>query len=412
MNGLKANEKSLCICVLGTFSVEHCGQSPLRPGQGMGKIWNVFKYLITHRDRSVPIEMIVEVFWPGSSFEKARQALYNSVYRLRGMLHDLGMAEELFVLRDGMYQFNRQASYWLDAEAFEDAVNRGYELRQTEPEQSREWFRQAMDLYRGDYLSENLYDDWVKAAQNRYRRLFEKAALTYCEQLLVDQEYTQIQELCQNVLQQDPLNEDFQIRLMRAYIEGGKLRAAREQYQQYSAYVYRESGIVPSQEMRTLYRNIQGSEQGDALSDLETIHALLDDPSNASEALFCAPESFRYVYNIERSRTLRSGNTSFLVKVSVSRRNLTIPRSDELKPALNILEHVLLEQLRGGDIACHWVETQFLLIIPCGSPSVLTKIQQRIENAFRKRYQGDLILSFRHRPVAEPSVDANRASSE
>ena len=115
----------LRVFTLGRSRVE-CGEGPLA-GEWLGhKPGSVLKYLVAHRDRVVPTDELIEVFWP----EAARKGVTNvrqAVHTLRDRLEP-GRPKHggsAFVAsRSGGYELERTAM-WIDADDFEASVRAG-----------------------------------------------------------------------------------------------------------------------------------------------------------------------------------------------------------------------------------------------------------------------------------------------
>lgn len=406
---MDAPAEKLYIFTLGVFRVEKSGHSLMQPSETMSKMWNVFKYLISHRDRALPAEVICEVFWPDAPWPKARQALYNMIHRLRSVLGSQSSSDALFVLRDGVCRFNPEANYWLDADEFRLLTARAQEIRSDFPEQARRFYKEALEYYHGSFLVENFYDDWVKPAQAYYQRLFETAVAEYADLLSENGQLREARSVCLRALEEDELNEGLQARVMRSYIAEGELPKARRHYEAYTTTAYREHGILPSKELRSLYRQTQNHSGNDAAADLETIQEILEqDPENEGFAL-CNPEFFRYVYKLEQHRMLRMGTKAFLVKISLLNAKRGFPEGRQLSEAVSALETALRQTLRSSDIICHWTDAQYLLILPAVEQPGLKQVLHRVQRAYKSYYRGDVQLAFRQRPVV-PDITQQKAN--
>lgn len=412
---MAAGKDKLRIYSLGHFSLFY-GDEPIAEADGgMSKTWNLFKYLMTHREQAIPGEVITEVFWPGAAWQKSRHSLYNSIYRLRSILESDRSpydSSSLFLIRDGMYSFNRHADYWLDAAEFEELCGRARDMGDEDEEAAIKLYRKALRLYRGDYLAENFYDDWVKGAQNRYRSLYKKAVLESCDLLLEREVFGEVQEICRRALEVEPLDEDIQIRLIESLIEDGNLREAKGCYEQFSSLIYQESGILPSKKMRSLYQKIQVSAGGTAATDLETIQELLDQRDDGGGAYFCDQDSFHRMYNLERKRMSRTGLSAYLVKIDLTRKDLTLPSAKELNRAAAELQEVLRRMLRRGDVVSRWNDTQFLVVLPMVDAVNIRKVVKRVGEEFGSQYRGTVVLRMRETPISPEDTEFNRVQEK
>jgi two-component SAPR family response regulator len=82
----------------------------------------IFQYLVAHRARPVPKEVLMDVFWPEASASAARNSLNVAVYALRRRLRKAkaGCAHVLF--REECYLLNPDLDLWVDVEQFDRLV--------------------------------------------------------------------------------------------------------------------------------------------------------------------------------------------------------------------------------------------------------------------------------------------------
>lgn len=80
----KPDSPSLVIYCLGPFRAYQDDQPVTDWPSSKGK--SIFKYLITHREHPVAKDILMELFWPGSSPDSARNNLNVAIYGLRQAL--------------------------------------------------------------------------------------------------------------------------------------------------------------------------------------------------------------------------------------------------------------------------------------------------------------------------------------
>ncbi len=162
----------LRVFTLGRSRVES-GEGPLA-GEWLGhKPGAVLKYMLTHRERVVPTDELIEVFWA----EAARKGVTNvrqAVHTLRDRLEP-GRPKHggsAFVAsRSGGYELER-ASIWIDADDFETSARAGARARvEGDVETAEAALSRAVGLYRGDFLAEEIYADWAFGERDRLREL-------------------------------------------------------------------------------------------------------------------------------------------------------------------------------------------------------------------------------------------------
>ncbi len=397
----KGNER-LRIYSLGRFAI-YIGDKPIHEAEvSMSKKWRLFKYLLTHRKTAIPGEFIGEIFWPRASRPKALHSLRNTIYLLRLALDSADLAGEsnsLFVIRHGMVSLNRHADFWFDAAEFESLCAQAHASIASEKAAAVELFQQALELYKGDYLSEALYDDWVKGARSSYRQIYRRAVMAYSQLLMDGGDYAEARRICERLLEFSSLDEEVQSRVMESLIGEGEMEKARALYGRFSSFLYHESGSLPSRRMRTLYQKVQKDAGRLTTTDFDTIKELLVEQDDSTGALFCDEDWFQRMFTLERQRVARTGIPAQLLKMNLVNRDLSLPSVKETDRSAAVLQGFLDQMLRHGDVACRSTDTQFLLILPGVATTDVVKVTKRIEDRFKKSYSGPVMLRIRAAPL-------------
>src|SRR5262249_33880071 len=140
-----------------------------RPGQ-------LFKYLIVHRDRLVPIDELAEVFWPGGAPAGLGNVRY-FVHVIRGALEPERQARRpaSFVLAEGGAYRIDPTRVEIDADRFESFVAAGLAVASRDAARASASLKRAADLYQGDFLADEPYADWALAERDRLRGLIADA---------------------------------------------------------------------------------------------------------------------------------------------------------------------------------------------------------------------------------------------
>ncbi len=207
----------------------------------------LFFYLLAH-PTGQPREQVIDIFWPELPPARAQSTFHSTVYRLRRATH---MEILTFDRSSGTYRLNPEAHYWYDVEEFE-------RLLKTAPEGGEgraEALRQAIALYRGDYM-EGFYSDWCLPK----RRLLEEhylGALSELAHRYMDQgAYHQALELCEKALQKDSYYEEMYRVMMQCYHLLGQPSRVTQVYQRCEAVLAGELGVEPAAETIALYQQL------------------------------------------------------------------------------------------------------------------------------------------------------------
>lgn len=343
-------DNCLRIYTLGRFEVYRNGVRLSEYAHRSTRVWDLFKYLLTYRDRSSTPEAIIETLWPQHNYADPRRALRTPVYRLRQILSEDGLpdAEEYILYIQGCYVWNNQSNFWVDADEFENLLRQAAQIPETELDKKIDLYLQAIDLYRGEYLPENLYADWTIAQRNHYRRLYLEAIDSLAVIYQSQQRYQELTDLCERAITLEPFEESLHVYYMDGLIRSGHHKHAREHYRQVTHFFYTELGVKPSRELQQLYRELQNAEK-----NLQTA----DYPQDG--AFFCNKEIFASICNLEQRRGERTGNPVILGKVMLEaegNRTVTPEKTDHLI-------RVLLKVLRKGDVVTKNDNNQLQIIL-------------------------------------------------
>lgn len=222
------------------------------------KCQSIFKYLIVHRQRPVPLDVLMDLFWRGDEPETARRNLYQAIYLLRQALQESAPTISYVISADGCYGFNPDVNVWLDAEDFERLYANGRQLeREGKQETAVAAYESAAALYNGSFFAEDLYETWMQPLRERLHgnnlNLLERLSKHYFEagQLSLSITYAQ------KILSQDNCHEPAHRRLMTAYAQRGQRHLALRQYHQCAEALQAELDATPSPKTAVLYEKIK-----------------------------------------------------------------------------------------------------------------------------------------------------------
>jgi DNA-binding SARP family transcriptional activator len=237
-----------------------------------GKALTILKYLLAHRSRPVSQDHLMGWLWPHSNLKKARWSLNSAIHTLRKLLSECAAASSssgsptrsptrsptnYVVLEEGYYRLCSEVQVLSDVDDFDECYERGRTLQRAHrmPQAAAE-YEQAIALYRGEYLVEDLYEDWTMVERERlsnaYIDMLGRLALYYME---ADQ-YQESIRTCYRVLEKDRCHEESYRLLMRSYSRLGLRGRALRQYRLCERILKQEYGTAPSSETQALYRNL------------------------------------------------------------------------------------------------------------------------------------------------------------
>lgn len=252
----KDNVPSLVVYCLGPFQVYQDEQPVEEWPSSKGKI--IFKYLVTHRERPVPKEVLMELLWPDNDPDAARNNLNVAVYGLRQALRSTHPHYSHVLYQDDCYLLNPEIDIWLDSELFMRQIALAQSLEQAgELARAMEVYNNAEALWLGEFLEEDRYEDWPVAQrqllQQQYLRLLDKLSKYHFDQGA----YNSCTTACRKMLAVDPCREEAHRLMMQCFHVQGQSYLALRQYHQCVEALKSELQVAPSAATRELYELIR-----------------------------------------------------------------------------------------------------------------------------------------------------------
>jgi len=221
----------------------------------------LFKYLLTHRERPTPRDVLMDIFWPEAEPESARNCLNVAMSHLRKALRS-ATDEPLVIHEGGAYRLNPEVCLWLDVDEFERRVREGKRLEAAGcVETAVAEYETALNLYQGDFLAEDPYEGWPVLTRERMRADYMEILDRLSEIYFKREQYTACVALCQRLLAYDNCREDAHGRLMRCYSRQSQYPMALRQYQTCVEALKTELDVTPAPATTHLVERIRRRER-------------------------------------------------------------------------------------------------------------------------------------------------------
>lgn len=385
----------LQVYTLGSFDVCRNEQSLVSTSGRSYRLWELFKYVLTNREKPVFIDYLIDFLWSDKDSADPYNALKTQMYRLRKQLgQDQNPERQYIIFSNNCYKWNQEANTWLDVAVFEDLVEQGRRAEmQDDREEAFQCFSEAAVLYKGRYLVDMPFSEWLLNARNHYHRLYIETVTFMVNELAARRSYDALAALCEEAFKIEYFEENWHHHYIEALLQKGKQRLARAHYESVAAAYQKELGVFLSPELRQLSRRILGDrlEPGE---DLESITRSFRQEANARGAFTCEPETFRKLYELEMRRNERNGQSIFLGMIYLEgvadvdaeadadadadanadadvNANANAETDADMKspksgsnPARGALAESIISGLRRGDVVTEWRPNQYLVLLP------------------------------------------------
>lgn len=246
---------SLVIYCLGPFRVFQSDKEITEWHSLKGR--DILKYLLVRRGSPVAKDILLDIFWPDVDPKAARRNLHQTIYSLRQTLRGEQPDFQHIWFENDCYFLNPHMDIWLDFYEFEKCIQAGKLLENAgHVEDAIEKYGTAEGLYQGDFLEENLYEDWPAIQREQLVNSYLNVVDRLCEFYLQNRLYAAVVSLCQKALARDKCHEPAYRRLMQCYLALGQRHLAVRQYQNCVQVLHEELDITPSEETVGIYHRM------------------------------------------------------------------------------------------------------------------------------------------------------------
>jgi two-component SAPR family response regulator len=220
------------------------------------KTIQLLQYLVSNRKRNaLHKEKIMDGLWEDWNDRDFKVALHGINKVLEP--ERLSRTESEYIIRQGVsYQIDLE-KVWIDVEALEKYIIIGNEAFTIDNNIAKTAYKAAIDLYKGSYLPNRIFEDWTSEEREKTQLLILGAYITLAEILLQENPLESIR-LAQNALAIDATWEDAYRIQMQAYILKGNRPQAIKTYMKCEVILEEEYGISPLPETKKLLKEIEG----------------------------------------------------------------------------------------------------------------------------------------------------------
>jgi DNA-binding SARP family transcriptional activator/TolB-like protein len=211
-------------------------------------------------------EQLIEDLWPEQEPELAANNLNKIIHAARRALEpDLksGSDSRFILTHDQHVMLHAPGGLWIDVEEFEQRAAAALKSKAA-PE-----YEAALELYAGELLPEDRYEDWAAARRERLSRLANRLLAESAQLYESAGQFQQSIERFQQLVALNPSNEDAHRHLMRLYAVSGNRHEALAQYQQCQAALRKELDAEPEPQTIALYEQIVAGQLQPARQNVE-----------------------------------------------------------------------------------------------------------------------------------------------
>lgn len=380
------NGPTLQVQMLGQFTLRYGDRTISDSDDRSRRVWSLLAYMLYNHGRSFAQEELIHLYWSnGEKSADPGNALKSIFHRIRTALDKLqpGLGRLLIRRKAGRYFWNNVMPLSLDTEDFEAHFHAAEaagddDVRLVE-------YQAALALYAGDPLPRMTDEIWTIPIVAYYHSLYTRAAASAIELLEKQERTAEAVALCRQAIHIEPYQEDLYEHLMRGLLRTGDMKGAMSVYEEMSELLFAHFGVMPSETLRTLYRQATRTVNDRTLT-MDEVCSQLAEPAPHGGAMVCEYDFFKILYRAEARSIARNGHSANICLLSVSGKDGEMLARRSLDPAMNNLQVLVQNNLRRGDVIARCSISQYIILLPQANYENSRMVADRLVSAFYRRY--------------------------
>ena len=380
------NGPTLQVQMLGQFTLRYGDRTISDSDDRSRRVWSLLAYMLYNHGRSFAQEELIHLYWSNS--EKSADpgnALKSIFHRIRTALDKLqpGLGRLLIRRKAGRYFWNNAMPLSIDIEDFEAHFHAAEAAGDDDVRLAE--YQAALALYAGDPLPRMTDEIWTIPIVAYYHSLYTRAAAGAIELLEKQERTAEAVALCRRAIHIEPYQEDLYEHLMRGLLRTGDMKGAMSVYEEMSEQLFAHFGVMPSETLRTLYRQATRTVNDRTLT-MDEVCSQLEEPAPHGGAMVCEYDFFKILYRAEARSIARNGHSANICLLSVSGKDGEMLARRSLDPAMNNLQVLVQNNLRRGDAIARCSISQYIILLPQANYENSRMVADRLVSAFYRRY--------------------------
>ncbi len=380
------NGPTLQVQMLGQFTLRYGDRTISDSDDRSRRVWSLLAYMLYNHGRSFAQEELIHLYW--SNNEKSADpgnALKSIFHRIRTALDKLqpGLGRLLIRRKAGRYFWNNAMPLSIDIEDFEAHFHAAEAAGDDDVRLAE--YQAALTLYAGDPLPRMTDEIWTIPIVAYYHSLYTRAAAGAIELLEKQERTAEAVALCRRAIHIEPYQEDLYEHLMRGLLRTGDMKGAMSVYEEMSEQLFAHFGVMPSETLRTLYRQATRTVNDRTLT-MDEVCSQLEEPAPHGGAMVCEYDFFKILYRAEARSIARNGHSANICLLSVSDKDGEMLARRSLDPAMNNLQVLVQNNLRRGDVIARCSISQYIILLPQANYENSRMVADRLVSAFYRRY--------------------------
>ena len=302
---------------LGGFGLAIHGQAVPHARWGTHRAATLCKVLLTYRGQRLHKEQVQDWLWPHATVEAAARNLRVALSELRSVLEPERQPRDpsRFIQNGGESLSLNCDEAWIDSQVILDAA----QLDPQAPD-ALHHLQAAAQLYRGVYLPDDLYEDWVQVERQRLTLAHETVQLKLSQAYAHRRQYSEAIQVLRQALVAHPTHEGFVEHLVHYTAQTRQPAIALAAYERLCQTLAAELATTPSPHLACLVQQVRDGTFATPPETVETPVPARNRQWSGSMAL--TVEGQQLQTNLHRSQVLVGDLSDALAEMRVKRLRL------------------------------------------------------------------------------------------
>lgn len=377
----------LKVYMLGSFSMIYGGKPVTFRRGGTTKVLKLLQILLHNSGAKggIPRNQLLEDLYGSEEVSDAANNLRVTVHRLKKILAESILPEYDYIqIENGIYKWQSPMRTWVDVLEFSRKVKEGE--AETHEAMRFQLFKQACELYRGEFLPELSGEDWVIISSVAYKKQFTTALSGVWEYLMYIQDYEKMLEFSSEAVKIYPFDE-WQAMKIEALMGLNRYKEAMDFYEETARMFFEELGISPSDRTMKLFDEMS-AKMTSSYQTAGEIEKKLKEKEEKSGALYLSLPSFRDSYRLLQRILERNGQSAYLMVITmVDTKGRPAESTRKQEEYAKVLHNAIQKSLRKGDSFTKYSASQFLILLVGTNRENCRRIFDRIVDNFAMEHR-------------------------
>lgn len=243
--------------MLGGFSVTYQGKEILIGRKNTLKFIQLLQLIWLRGERRISKKELIDALYDRREVADANNSINNLLHQVKKQLPAAGLPDCNYIIRiEGDYMAGTEIPVRTDVQSFVELAEAGD--RELNEEKSACYYKQALDLYKGELLPDISTEIWVIEENLQLKMIFDTCVQRLADYFKRNGKDAELEALYEKAVRLFPY-ENWQLDQIDALLAKGENERALEIYHQMVQLYSDEMGLDPTPEMLECYEKISQS---------------------------------------------------------------------------------------------------------------------------------------------------------